>query len=359
MVCRCYVFVLNAVLFIFAGASGTNITFVNNYEFTVWPRIWGGASQFSTTGFELKKGNSISFEAPSRWTTGRIWGKTGCNFDVSGNGSCTTGYCGTGEVECNGNLYKLPPATIVEFGLNQGQDFYDVSLVDGYNLPMLIKPTGGSGSELRSCAKTGCIDDLIQRCPPELKSGGGCRTACQVFGSPEYCCRSSFDSPTMCKPTAYAQLFKSACPRSYSTAYDDTATYMCSGSDYTIRFCPASDSFSTIKLGSQLKSNDQLVSTLGNFTLGVFNEDNKYLGIWYKSDVESKKVWVANPDNPIVSGSMDHALSIDAKTGNLIITSASNACQVFGSPEFWSIVVGGCLIHQQLCKSRECILLSC
>ncbi|GKB99373.1 G-type lectin S-receptor-like serine/threonine-protein kinase [Tanacetum coccineum] len=157
-------------------------------------------------------------------------------------------------------------------------DFYDVSLVDGYNLPMLIEPTSGS----------------------------------------------SFDSPTMCKPTAYAQLFKSACPRSYSTAYDDTATYMCSGSDYTIRFCPASDSFSTIKLGSQLKSNDQLVSTLGNFTLGVFNEDNKYLGIWYKSDVESKKVWVANPDDPIVSGSMDHALSIDAKTGNLIITSASS-----------------------------------
>nr|GEW09674.1 G-type lectin S-receptor-like serine/threonine-protein kinase At1g67520 [Tanacetum cinerariifolium] len=263
------------------GASGTNITFVNNCEFTVWPGIWGSASQFSTTGFELKKGNSISFEAPSGWTTGRIWGRTGCNFDVSGNGSCTSGDCDTGEVECNGSL-NVPPATIAEFSLNQlqGQDFYDVSLVDGYNLPMLIEPTGGSGSGLRSCGKTGCIDDLIQRCPSELRRGAGCRTACQAFGSPEYCCSSSFGSRTTCKPTAYAQLFKSACPRSYSTAFEDeTALFICNGSDYTIRFCPASDSFSAMKLGSQLKSNDQLVSILGNFTLGFFDEDYKYLGI--------------------------------------------------------------------------------
>ncbi|GKB27457.1 G-type lectin S-receptor-like serine/threonine-protein kinase [Tanacetum coccineum] len=137
------------------GASWTNITFVNNCEFIVWPGIWG-TSNFSTTAFELTKGNSISFEAPSGWTTGRIKGRTCCNFDVSGNGSCTTGDCdtgttgdcGTGEVECNGNFYKLPPATIAESGLNQfqGQDIYDVSLVDGYNLPMLIEPTGGLGS---------------------------------------------------------------------------------------------------------------------------------------------------------------------------------------------------------------------
>ncbi|PWA41929.1 Apple-like protein [Artemisia annua] len=174
----------------------------------------------------------------------------GCNFDVSGNGSCTSGDCGTGEVECNGNLYR-PPATIAEFS-----------------------------SGLRSCAKTGCIDDLIQRCPSELKVEAVVWITNNV------------------QADAYARLFKSACPRSYSTPYEDeTAIYMCNGSDYTIRFCPASDSFLTMKLGSQLKSNDQLVSILGNFTLGFFNEDYKYLGIWYTSDVESKKVWVANPDD--------------------------------------------------------------
>ncbi|PWA79285.1 Apple-like protein [Artemisia annua] len=249
----------------------------------------------STTGFELTKGNSISFEAPSEWTSGRIWGRTGCNFDVSGNSSCTSGDCGTGEVECKGNLYK-PPATIAEFS-----------------------------SWLRSWAKTGCIDDLIQRYPSELRSGGGRRIACQAFGSPEYCCSRSFGSPTTCNPAAYAQLFKSACPRSYSTLYDDeTAIHMCIGSDYTIRFYPTSNSFSTMKLGSKLESNDQPIFILGNFTLELFDEDYKYLGIWYTSDVESKKVWVANRDDLIVSGSMDHALSIDVKTGNLIITSTSS-----------------------------------
>ncbi|PWA84712.1 Apple-like protein [Artemisia annua] len=305
-----------------ARASGTNITFVNNCGFTVWPGI-SGTPNFNTTGFELRKGNSISLEAPSGWNVGRIWGRTGCNFNVSGNGSCTSGDCGTGEVECNGNLYnnKLP-TTIAEFGLNQfSQDYYAVSLVNGYNLPLLIEPTGGSGSDLRSCAKTGCIDDLIQRCPPELRSEGGCMTPCQALGYPEYCCVGT----ETCN--SYAQFFKSACPTTNRTIFDndDEATpFTCSGSDYTIRFCPASDSFSTMKLGSQLKSGDQLLSSLGNFTLGFFDEDYKYLGIWYTSDVESKKVWVANPDDPIVSVSKDHALSIDAKTGNLIITSASS-----------------------------------
>ncbi|GJS75313.1 G-type lectin S-receptor-like serine/threonine-protein kinase [Tanacetum coccineum] len=269
-------------------ASGTNITFANNCEFTVWPGIWS-IPNFSTTGFEFPKGTSVSFEAPSGWG-GRIWGRTGCNFDVSGNGSCTTGECDSGEVECNGNIFNNEVATtqaVISLNVSQGIDWYEVSLDYGYNLPMLIEPTGGSSSGLERCAKTGCIDDFIQRCPSELRSGGGCLTACQAFGTPEYCCSSSFGSPKTCKPTAYAQLFLSACPRS-------------------------------------INSSPLIVSILGTFTLGFFDEDYKYLGVWYTSDVEARKVWVANLDYPIASGSMDHALTIDAKTGNLIITSASS-----------------------------------
>lgn len=138
----------------------------------------------------------------------------------------------------------------------------------------------GFGSGLRSCAKTGCVDDLNQRCPPELTLGsaGACRSACQAFGSPEYCCVNSFSTRSTCKPTAYAQLFKSACPRSYSTVFEDqTSTFTCRDADYTIRFCPASDSFSTIELGGQLNSTDQLVSIRGNFTLGF---SVKGIGTW-------------------------------------------------------------------------------
>jgi hypothetical protein len=36
--------------------------------------------------------------------------------------------------------------TLAEFGLDkyEGNDFYDISLVDGYNLPMKIEPIAGT-----------------------------------------------------------------------------------------------------------------------------------------------------------------------------------------------------------------------
>ena len=146
-------------------------------------------------------------------------------------------------MECNG-AGANPPATLAEFtiGSDSGpstQDFYDVSLVDGYNLAMIIEASGGSGA----CGSTGCITDLNRMCPNELKDGDGqaCKSACEAFGSPEYCCSGEYGSPDTCKPSVYSQIFKSACPRSYSYAYDDaTSTFTCTGADYIITFCPSS-----------------------------------------------------------------------------------------------------------------------
>lgn len=58
---------------------------------------------------------------------------------------------------CNG-MGALPPATLFEITLGKGkdQDYYDVSLVDGYNLPIYATPTGQQGS----CNATGCASDL-------------------------------------------------------------------------------------------------------------------------------------------------------------------------------------------------------
>ncbi|PWA93515.1 Apple-like protein [Artemisia annua] len=96
----------------------------------------------------------------------------------------------------------------------------------------------------------------------------------------------------------------------------------CKGADYTVRFCPPADTFSTIKLGGQLKAKDQLVSNLGNFKLGFFGDEYNYLGIWYSTmDADqSQKLWVANPNAPIISTARAHVLSINNETGNLIIT---------------------------------------
>lgn len=236
-----YIYVLSfAFILIVKGASGATFKFTNNCEYTVWPGILSnaGSPQLGSTGFELSKGSSQSFQAPTGWS-GRFWGRTGCKFDSSEQGSCTTGDCGSGQVECNG-AGAAPPATLAEFTLagSGGQDFYDVSLVDGYNLPMVIVGSSGSGK----CATTGCVTDLNRRCPAELRvgDGEGCRSACEAFGKPEYCCSGEYGTPDTCRPSAYSQLFKTACPSSYSYAYDDaTSTFTCSGADYEIAFCPS------------------------------------------------------------------------------------------------------------------------
>ncbi|KAL2348615.1 hypothetical protein Fmac_002615 [Flemingia macrophylla] len=217
-----------------AGVSGATFTFVNKCDYTVWPGILG-TPDLGTTGFELSKGSSRSFQAPTGWS-GRFWGRTGCQFDSSGNGTCATADCGSGQVNCNG-AGASPPATLAEFTLGTASmDYYDVSLVDGYNLPMMVAASGGSGS----CAATGCFADLNRRCPMELrvKGGGACQSACGAFGKPEYCCKGAFSNPSTCKASVYSEIFKSACPKAYSYAYDDaTSTFTCSNADYTVTFC--------------------------------------------------------------------------------------------------------------------------
>lgn len=258
--------ILSLVLLICEGVSGATFTFVNKCDYTVWPGILGTPT-LDSTGFELTKGNSRSFQAPAGWS-GRFWGRTGCNFEGSGQGSCATADCGSGQVECNG-AGATPPATLAEFTLGTGsQDFYDVSLVDGYNVQMVVDVSGGLGT----CGSTGCIEDLNRRCPTELRvdGGGACRSACEAFGTPEYCCKGAYNSPALCTPSVYSQMFKSACPRSYSYAYDDaTSTFTCTGADYTITFCPSLPSGKTSKstdtdTGSESRSGSAEESLLGN-----------------------------------------------------------------------------------------------
>ncbi|KAF5774413.1 putative Thaumatin family [Helianthus annuus] len=200
-------------LFPAPGASRNTITVVNDCGFTVWPGI-SGSPLPSITGFELTAGNSRSFETPENWS-GRLWGRTGCTFNGLGHGSCKTGDCGSGEMECNGGS-ATPPVTIAQFEIHKKFSevvvSYDVSLMDGYNLPITVEPIDLSPCFLYGCPKRGCSSDLNKQCPKELmlKGGGGCHTPCQVFGTPKYCCNKAFE------PTSYSRLFTSACPRSDS-----------------------------------------------------------------------------------------------------------------------------------------------
>ncbi|XP_068344034.1 thaumatin-like protein 1 [Pyrus communis] len=159
------------LLIITKGVLGATFTFTNKSDFTVWPGILASSASYKldSTGFELPKGSSRVFQAPTGWS-GRFWGRTGCSFDGSGRGSCSTGDCASGELECNG-AGAAPPPTLAEFTLGSGsQDLYHVSLVDGYNLPMIVEGSGGTGA----CPSTGCVTDLNRRCPAELKDDMEC-----------------------------------------------------------------------------------------------------------------------------------------------------------------------------------------
>ncbi|XP_020588842.1 thaumatin-like protein 1b isoform X2 [Phalaenopsis equestris] len=220
------------------------LSITNNCPFPIWPGLLSGAgtSPLTTTGFLLPSGESRPIDVPPSWS-GRLWGRTLCSTNPStGHFSCATADCNSGTVSCSGSG-ATPPATLAEFTLNgsDGMDFFDVSLVDGYNLPLLVIPEGGR------CGSTGCLVDVTEVCPPELlvvASGEAvaCRSACEAFGSPEYCCSGEFGGARRWRgPSIYSQLFKNACPRAYSYAYDDaTSTFTCSaGTDFAVTFCPS------------------------------------------------------------------------------------------------------------------------
>lgn len=111
--------------------SASTVIFYNKCTYTVWPGIQPSSGQMLLAGggFKLSPKRAYTLNLPPLWS-GRFWGRHGCSFDRSGRGRCVTGDCG-GSLLCNG-AGGVPPATLAEITLGHDQDFYDVSLVDGY-----------------------------------------------------------------------------------------------------------------------------------------------------------------------------------------------------------------------------------
>ncbi|CAN0906821.1 Thaumatin-like protein [Linum grandiflorum] len=224
------------------NTSGEQLILVNNCNESVWPGILGSADQATPMngGLHLSSGEEIVMDVPQKWS-GRIWGRQGCTFDQNGKGSCNTGDC-AGMLHCQG-LGGAPPATVVEMTLGSSSSplhFYDVSLVDGFNLPVSMSPVGGGVG----CGIASCEVDVNICCPSalELRKDGrvvGCKSACLAMQSPKYCCTGEYANPKACKPTLFANLFKAICPKAYSYAFDDSSSLnKCRASRYVITFCP-------------------------------------------------------------------------------------------------------------------------
>ncbi|KAF8655159.1 hypothetical protein HU200_061296 [Digitaria exilis] len=228
----------------------TIFVFTNKCPETIYPGVLTspGKPAFPTSGFALPPGPDAAFpNIPAGWS-GRIWARYHCATDAAtGSFGCASGDCGTGRVDCYGNGGGQAPSTLAEFTLNghDGKDFYDISNVDGFNLPIQIVqilPYGGA-----SCATVTCAADINGECPPELVARAadgtkvGCKSGCGAFNTDELCCRGElYGTPDRCRPSGYSQFFKQRCPQAYSYAYDDgSSTFTCpSGGNYQIIFCP-------------------------------------------------------------------------------------------------------------------------
>ncbi|KAI9056020.1 hypothetical protein LZ554_000952 [Drepanopeziza brunnea f. sp. 'monogermtubi'] len=284
----------------------------NQCEQKIWPGIGTQAGTGAGTGgFELDSGASRFLTVSADWQ-GRVWGRTNCSFNDLGTGAsnlngnngagaaCTTGDCG-GAMSCV--LTGETPVTLAEFDLAGGVDgnqvFYDISLVDGYNIPLSIIFIPGDNPKLKdippNLTNCACIatagwlappaasgtsgnattdanplpyepsytnEKVADWCPWDLqkaqptKPGDGvypypddkiqrpvfdpCLSACSKSLSPEDCCTGPFNDPKVCKPNLYARSAKAVCPDAYSFAFDDQASTFIipSGGGWEVIFCP-------------------------------------------------------------------------------------------------------------------------
>ncbi|KAF5325500.1 hypothetical protein D9619_009729 [Psilocybe cf. subviscida] len=241
------------------GVSARTFTVFNACPFTIWPAIFTDLNVApntpnSPTGWEAAAFTKVSFTVPDNWKAGRIWARRNCDFSSNpGPNSCLDGGC-NGGLLCDAHTGTgVPPATVAEWTLegDGNQDFYDVSLVDGYNLPLRINNNVG-------CPVADCPVDLGPNCPSQLKgpfdSTGfpvGCKSACVANldgnqANSANCCSGSHNTPQTCPNSGvqFYSYFKSNCPNSYAYAFDEssgTALWRCDSSlkaDYTVTFCP-------------------------------------------------------------------------------------------------------------------------
>ncbi|CAL4991054.1 unnamed protein product [Urochloa decumbens] len=195
-------------------ASYTNLTLHNLCPYPAWPLVTantgfpaiadpdGAATRLDAGGAGLA---TLAFPVGA-WS-GRVVARTGCTA-VGGPLQCETG--------------DAPPATVaqVSVGGPGGLAAYSVSLVDGFNVPMVVSPHGFAAGKL--CPVLGCAVDLAAECPAGARvPGGGCGA-----GSTE------------------AGLFKAMCPETRTTVTDVEATPQdcIAPGELKVVFCPTQDS---------------------------------------------------------------------------------------------------------------------
>jgi len=222
-------------------------------------------SPLSNVLVQLNNGQSQSYAIPKAGWAGRMWPKVGC--DANGL-NCAFG---DSSPPCPSTGCQPPADTKVEFFIPAegvtGDSWYDVSLVDGYSLPMKIAPRTASAG---GCVPTTCAVPLAS-CPTDESVYGdlrvivkgkvvACLSPCKKWNYPSpyglgksetlepgvyMCCPTPPISPEQCRAgavvdTKYVDLVQTTCPSAYSYAYDDLAgLHNCpSPTSFDVTLCP-------------------------------------------------------------------------------------------------------------------------
>ena len=211
--------------------------------------IWAGASgQVEPAGAF----DAVSWLDPQACTavivreavSARAFGRTACTGDV----------CAADGNEGRG--------TLVQINLpGEGTDFYDVSLVDGFNVPMAMIPVStGFVTHGEPCRAASCAADLTVVCPDELLRyddqgevaycASSCRACdpcpdcldCADPGSPacspcgafaDFCCTGQ-----ACQDNEHTMLWKSLCPDAITYPMDAGGLTCTQRTDFDIVYCP-------------------------------------------------------------------------------------------------------------------------
>lgn len=207
------------------GKGTRFISVFNGMSKTIYVTFEAGTAP-KLISFTLNAGKDTVIQLPNSWASGQCY----ATYDKA---------------------YTKPFVTLAEWTLGASgagyADFYDVSLVDAFSLPMLLGPVVGTytkrpGVDPYDCGAVRCTTDLIPICPAiqQKKNTAGvciaCMSGCQTAHAnnwpqtriDSFCCAGPNSIPATCPPYPIANWFKQQNYDAYSYAYDDNkSTWVC------------------------------------------------------------------------------------------------------------------------------------
>uniref|UniRef100_A0A914I4J1 Uncharacterized protein n=1 Tax=Globodera rostochiensis TaxID=31243 RepID=A0A914I4J1_GLORO len=193
------------------NCASVQLTLVNGCPFAIFV---AGAVQVNLTAgaTEIKNVPKVS-------SAQRLWANTDC--DKPNNALCSLSAA-------------MPPISLFEWTFDaDGKQTYDVSYVDGANVPISVQ-VPNCPSVTYDTKLGNSLDQLADTVPEAMKmvdSNGKKRvkSVCLAYGTDSVCCRNSHNQPETCGPThgwtsdqiAGYNAMRAAFPTSYSYAYDD------------------------------------------------------------------------------------------------------------------------------------------